>query len=172
MCVVGRDYCEMPSCVVKGRQGLVIHFNKSMPEIYLQDKSLVGLEGKELKRALNKPFYITDDINIVVEYEDRKYYFTIEKGYDWNGANVPAFAWVIIGQQKEPRFKLASCVHDYMRDHKEVVDYNRYLSTLIFETLCEYFGRFNDVKRWAMFHSVDNFQKFKRWMKGKVENEL
>ena len=117
--------------------------------------------------ALDKPFYVTENINIIVEYKGRNYYFTIPKGYDWNGANVPPFAWVIIGQQKEPRFKLASCVHDFLCENKEVIDYNRYLSTLIFETLCEYFGRFNDVKRWAMFHSVDNFQKFKGWKKGK-----
>lgn len=167
MCVVTKNYCDVASCIVMGRQDLKIYFDKDMPEKFLQDKSLVGLEGKELKRALDKPFYVTENINITVEYKGRNYYFTIPKGYDWNGANVPPFAWVIIGQQKEPRFKLASCVHDFLCENKEVIDYNRYLSTLIFETLCEYFGRFNDVKRWAMFHSVDNFQKFKGWKKGK-----
>lgn len=156
-------------CYVTGRKGLGIYFDKSMPESYLLDKSLVGLSGDALKKALNKPFYVSEDINITVKYKEKVYYFTIPKDYDWNGANVPPFAWVIIGQQKEPRFKLASCVHDYMCEHRWVVGYNRYLSTLIFETLCEYFGRFNDVKRWAMFHSVDNFQKFKGWEKGKQE---
>ena len=172
MCIVARNYCEVPSCIVSGRQGLKIYFNKSMPEKLLQDKSLVGLEEKELKRALNKPFYVTEDLNIIVEYEGKTYYFTIPKGYDWNGANVPSFAWVIIGQQKEPRFKLASCVHDFLCENKEVIDYNRYLSTLVFETLCEYFGRFNDFKRWVMFHTVDNFQKTQKWKKGKLKSEL
>lgn len=167
MCVVLRNFGGLPCCTVEGRQGLKIIFNKDMPEVYLQDKSLVGLKGEELKKALNKPFYVTEDISIHIEYENQIYDFTIEKNYDWNGANVPPFCWLIIGQQKEPRFKLASCVHDYMCEHREVVGYNRYLSTLIFETLCEYFGRFNSVKRWAMFHSVDNFQKTQRWRKGK-----
>lgn len=124
----------------------------------------------ELKKALKKPFITTEDISIVIEYENKTYNFTIKKGYDWNGANVPPFAWLIIGQQKEPRFKLASCVHDFMCEHHEVIGNNRYLSTLIFEALCEYFGRFNSLKRWAMFHSVDNYQKVcgkdlnkKRW---------
>lgn len=166
MCAIIRTYCEIPTCVVTGRKGIKIVFNRSVPEKYLQDKSLVGLEGKELKRALKKPFFVTEDLNIIVKYEGKTYSFTIEKGYDWNGANVPAFAWVIIGQQKEPRFKLASCVHDFLCENKEVVDYNRYLSTLVFETLCEYFGRFNGIKRWAMFHSVDNFQKTQKWKKG------
>lgn len=150
-------------CIVEGRKTLKIYFDKENPQDFIKDKSLVGLSDDELKAALKKPFIITCDIKIDIEYEDKNYSFVIEKGYDWNGANVPSFAWVLIGQQKEPRFKLASCVHDYICEHKEVIDYNRYLSTLIFEALCEYFGRFNAFKRWAMFHSVDNFQKLQRW---------
>lgn len=157
----------LPYLVVNGRKGVRIYFDTPMPEVYLQDKSLVGLEGDELKKALNKPFIVTKDISIIIEFEEKKYSFVIEKDYDWNGANVPSFCWLIIGQQKEPRFKLASCVHDYMCEHKGVVGNNRYLSTLVFETLCEYFGRFNAFKRWLMFHSVDNFQKTCKWGKKK-----
>jgi len=167
VCVVTRNFGDLPCCTVEGRHGLKIVFDKDMPEVYLQDKSLVGLEGDELKKALNKPFIVTADIKVHIEYENQMYDFVIPKGYDWNGANVPPFAWWIIGQQKEPRFKLASCVHDYMCEHKEIVGYNRYLSTLVFETNCEYFGRFNNFKRWAMFHTVDNWQKTQRWKKGK-----
>jgi len=158
---------DLPYLIVHGRKGLKIYFNTPMPELYLQDKSLTGLEGEELKRALKKPFIVTEDISIEIQYKGLIYCFTIEKGYDWNGANVPPIFWFIIGQQKEPRFKLASCVHDYMCEHKFVVGYNRYLSTLVFETLCEYFGRFNAFKRWAMFHGVDNFQKCIKWSKAK-----
>jgi hypothetical protein len=162
----------LPYCRVEGRKDLVIYFDKENPEMFLVDKSYVGLSDDELKLALAKPFFVLADITVRVEYKGNVYQWIIPKGYDWNGANVPSFAWVIIGQQKEPRFKLASCVHDYMCEHHEVIGNDRYLSTLIFETLCEYFGRFNDFKRWAMFHSVDNWQKIagkdlskKRWGK-------
>jgi len=155
------------SCKVVGRYGLEIYFNKTNPEKYLEDKSLVGLEGEELKKALNKPFILTEDLEVCIKYEGLTWRFVIKKGYDWNGANVPPGAWLIIGQQKEPRFKLASCIHDYLCENKSVIGYNRYLSTLIFEALCEHFGRFNDFKRWAMFHCVDNFQKFQGWNKEK-----
>lgn len=164
MCKITTELVNGASCcIVAGRQGLKIRFDKVMPEHFLWDKTLVGLEGEELENALRKPFFVSADVKIEVWYKNEKYHFTIPKGYDWNGANVPPFAWLIIGQQKEPRFKLASCVHDYICEHKNVVGHNRYLSTLIFETLCEYFGRFNALKRWAMFHSVDNFQKFQGW---------
>lgn len=152
-------------CIIAGRKDLLIRFNHPYPEDLLLDKSLVGLTNGELKEALNKPFYLSKDLLIGVEFEGESYSFIIPEGYDWNGANVPFFAWLTIGQQKEPRFKLASCVHDYICEHKGVINYNRYLSTLIFETLCEYFGRFNAVKRWAMFHSVDNFQKLQKGWK-------
>lgn len=154
---------DLPCCKVEGRKGLKIYFNKVNPEFYLQDKFLKNLDNDELKKALKKPFVVIADLSIIVEFRGKTYNFTIPKGYDWNGANVPPFAWVIIGQQKEPRFKLASCVHDYLCENKSVIDSNRYLSTLIFEALCEYFGRFNAFKRWAMFHSVDNWQKLCGW---------
>ena len=155
---------DMPSCcTVEGRRGLKIYFNKANPEFYLQDKFLKNLDDDELKKALKKPFVVIADLSIIVEFRGKTHNFTIPKGYDWNGANVPPSAWVIIGQQKEPRFKLASCVHDYLCENKSVIDSNRYLSTLIFEALCEYFGRFNAFKRWAMFHSVDNWQKLCGW---------
>lgn len=151
---------SMPLLEINGRHDLKIIFNNLCPEEVIKEKSYVGLTGKELKKALKKPFYLSDDLDIAILYGRKlPYFFTIEKGYEWNGANVPPCFWLLIGQQKEPRFRLASCVHDYICEHHEVIGYDRYLSTLIFETLCEYFGRFNDVKRWAMFHSVDNFQK-------------
>ncbi len=152
-------------CTVTGRQGLLIVIDKCRPEKYLRDKSLVGLEGADLKRALKKPFVTTSDITYKICYDGKEHQFTIPRGYCWNGANVPPFAWLIIGQQKEPRFKLPSCVHDYICENHEVIKNNRYLSTLVFETLCEYFGRFNSLKRWAIFHSVDNYQKFCGWGK-------
>lgn len=150
---------DLPYCSIRGRKGIRICFNKEFPEDYLEDKKLAGLEGEELKKALNKPFFVSEDLKIHIEFKNKMYDFTIEKGYDWNGANVPPFVWLIIGQPKEPRFKLASCVHDFMCEHHNVIGNDRYLSTLVFETLCEYFGRFNAFKRWAMFHSVDNYQK-------------
>ncbi len=154
---------EKKEYVINGRKGLEIRLYNEFPEDILLDKSLVGLEGEELKKALKKPFYLSKNLTVQIDYKGDTELFTIPKGYDWNGANVPPFCWLLIGQQKEPRFKLASCVHDYICENKDVIGYDRYLSTLIFEALCEHFGRFNAVKRWAMFHSVDNFQKLQGW---------
>ena len=151
------------SCTVTGRKDLVIIFSEKFPEDYLADKTLVGLSGASLQNALKKPFILTKKLDVEIKFEGAEYLFTIPENYDWNGANVPPCCWIVIGQAKEPRFKLASMVHDYICEHKEVINYSRYLSTLVFEALCEYFGRFNAIKRWMMFHSVDNFQKLQNW---------
>lgn len=156
---------KQKSLIIEGRKGLKIWFFPALPEKCVDDKSLVGLSGDELKRALKKPFLVVCHISVTIEYKGITHNFVIPRGYDWNGANVPGFVWRVIGQPKEPRFKLASCVHDYMCENHEVIGNDRYVSTLVFETLCEYFGRFNAFKRWAMFHCVDNFQKMCGWGK-------
>jgi len=144
---------------INGRKGLKVYFKIDNPEHYLADRCLYGLSDEELKEALKKPFIVLIDLEIGIEFENKYYYFCIPKGYCWNGANVPPCAWLLIGQQKEPRFKLASCVHDFLCENHAVINNNRYLSTLIFETLCKEFGRFNKLKCFLMFHTVDNFQK-------------
>lgn len=144
---------------IEGRNGIKIYFDCDNPDLLLEDKSLFGMSDKEKKQAVKKPFIVSDKFFVLVDYDNKYCGFTIPKGYDWDGANVPPFAWWIIGQQKEPRFKLASCVHDYICEHHQVVANNRYLSTLIFETICQHFGGFGEVKRAIMFNCVDNYQK-------------
>jgi len=144
---------------------LDIIFSDHDPEKLLQDKSIAGLSKMEKRKALYKPFYVAKDLFVYIRYFDNAYRFTIPAGYDWNGANVPPFAWLLIGQSKEPRFKLPSCIHDYLCEHKQVINYDRYLSTLVFITLCEHFGGFNKFKLFTMFHCVDNYQKLKKWSK-------
>lgn len=153
---------------IYGRKGLQISFNTLAPEAFLDEVSLFGMSDKEVKKAKKKPFIVTAGLDVLVEYQGKQFFFVIPKGYRWNGANVPPFAWLSIGQRTDPRFRLASCIHDFICENHAVIGNNRYLSTLIFETLCLHFGRFNDFKRWAMFHSIDNFQKtFGRDLEGK-----
>lgn len=155
---------------ILGEQNLTIIFDCENPDKYLGDISMIGLSNEEKKLAKKKPFVVTKGFKVLVLFEGRQYFFKIPKGYRWNGANVPSFAWILIGQRTDPRFKLASCIHDYMCEHHKVVDYNRYLSTLIFVTCCQHFGDFPAWKLFAMKHSIDNYQKVlgkdeegKRW---------
>lgn len=146
---------------IRGRDGLVIRFNSENPEKLVGDRSLFGVEDPQLIEQIKaKPFILKRNIHVRVEYKDKVYEFVIPRGYCHDGASIPAFAWHLIGQKTEPRLKLASCVHDYMCEHHVVIGSNRELSTDIFITLCEVFGKFNSVKRKLMRTAINLFQKF------------
>ncbi len=44
---------------------------------------------------------------------------SIPRGYRWDGASIPRFCWWIIGRPKDPRFALASLVHDWICEEAE-----------------------------------------------------
>jgi len=105
-----------------------------------------------------KPYINRHDLWVKITYKGLVTYFFIEKGYRWNGANIPPGCWYLIGTPDDPKFRLASMLHDWLCEHHIDARNERYLSTLIFCSLCKVSG----VKPWRiflMFHAVDNYQK-------------
>lgn len=113
-----------------------------------------------------KPYINLKDLWVKITYKDVVSYFFIPKGYRWNGANIPALAWYIIGTPDDPKFRLASMIHDWLCEHHDDARNDRYLSTIIFCSLC----KVADVEDWQIFlakHTVDNYQKvFGKDLKG------
>ena len=145
---------------IEGRDGLIIKFNSEKPVKLIDDRSLFGIDDPQLIEQIKaKPFILKRNLHVRIEYKDEVYEFVIPRGYCHDGATIPAFAWLLIGQKTEPRLKLASCVHDYLCEHHVVIKSNRKLSTDVFITLCEVFGKFNKVKRALMATTINTFQK-------------
>ena len=144
---------------VEGQDGLIIKFNSDKPENLIGDRSLYGVEDSQLIEQIKaKPFILKRNLHVLITYEGKDYEFVIPRGYCHDGASIPPFAWLLIGQKTEPRLKLASCVHDYMCEHHVIIGSNRELSTDIFITLCEVFGKFNKIKRsFGFFFVLFNF---------------
>jgi hypothetical protein len=44
---------------------------------------------------------------------------SVPRYYTWDGASIPALCWWIIGKPLDPRFALASLVHDWICEHAE-----------------------------------------------------
>ena len=125
------------------------------------------LGKKERKALLKKPYRLSNGVWTRVEYKDEiPYTFFIPTGYRWNGANVPFGLYHLVGAPSDPRFKVASMVHDFLCENKFVIDGNRYLSSRIFKGLLKEAG-VGGFKRFLMFHAVDNYQKFCGWNKRK-----
>lgn len=118
---------------------------------------------KELKNNIaKKPFINRERLLVDIQYKNKFYCFVIPKFYYWNGANIPRVFWRLIGSKNDPKFLIPSMVHDVLCENHNYIDNDRYLSSLIFRGLLETAG-VNPLTRWAMFHSVDNFQKLCHW---------
>lgn len=150
---------------IEGHDGLIIKFNSDKPENLIGDRSLYGIEDSQLIEQIKaKPFILKRNLHVLITQEGEDYEFVIPRGYCHDGASIPPFAWLLIGQKTEPRLKLASCVHDYMCEHHIIIGSNRALSTDIFITLCEVFGKFNKIKRSLMKTFINLYQRlFGHW---------
>jgi len=125
------------------------------------------MSKQEKKDLLAKPYILENGIAVKITYKKVTFDFYIPSGYRWNGANVPFGLYHLIGSPSEPRFKIASMVHDFLCENRQVINFNRYLSTKIFDGLLAEMG-VSKFKRFLMFHAVDNFQKFQGWREKNV----
>ena len=119
---------------------------------------------EEIKAAKKKPLVLKNEVVVclVGKAINNVYTFTIPAGYDYDGASIPRFLWRFIGAKESIEFKVAALVHDVLCENHNYVDNNRYFADKVFERLL-YVSGVNAVKRWAMFHAVDNYQKFQGW---------
>lgn len=121
-------------------------------------KILPTMSEEEISDIRKKPLILKNKIFCRIIYGGISYGFFIKKNYDWDGATIPPFAWVLIGQSLDPEFYIPSLIHDVLCENHDYVNNNRYLSTLVLDALlCA--NKVNPFKRWVMKHSVDNFQK-------------
>ena len=139
---------------------LAIYFSR-VPSVGV--RIVLPTMDKELKENIaKKPFLNRERLLVNIEYQGKHYCFIIPKFYYWNGANIPRVFWRLIGAKTDPKFLIPSMIHDILCENHCYIDNNRYLSSLIFRALLKA-GGVNPVTRWAMFHSVDNFQKVQKW---------
>jgi len=120
----------------------------------------------EVKSKKKFPFINkrTLEVRIFDHKKGRTYGFTIPKNYCYDGCTIPRFAWSLIGVSKENNGGLiASMVHDYLTEHKELIMNDRALSTNVFNALlCV--GHINPVRRFLMKNSVAMYQTlFCKW---------
>jgi hypothetical protein len=123
-----------------------------------------SMTDKEKKSIKKYPFICKTELEVAIfdHTKGKKYKFTIHKGYCWNGSDIPRIFWRIIGSKSEPQYLIASCLHDWMLEHKQTIDYNRRLSTEVFKG-CLLEAGVGKVKASIMAEAVDLFQLFCDW---------
>ena len=112
-----------------------------------------------VKDKNKKPFIAMASALIKVLYNGKIYYVTNETGYCYDGATIP----FKIGKGNM-KLLIPALYHDIICEDKSKVDYNRYLSSLIFRELliqC----KVNKIVAYTMFLTVDTYQRFMRGWK-------
>lgn len=127
---------------------------------------LPSMTEQQLQSIKRYPFINKRDLRVTLidHFNQEVYEFSIPKGYTWDGASVPKLFWRIIGSNTDNSFLIASLIHDVLCENHHYVNNDRYFADKVFERLL-YVAGVPAPKRWLMFHSVDNWQKFCHWDK-------
>lgn len=124
----------------------------------VKPKISVDLDNKK------KPFVLLNNIAYVSgRYTGLEIYrIEINKGYNWNGANIPRCFWRIIGSQFNPEFLPASMIHDWLCEHKNfIIQHGVKVSSDIFKDILILYG-VSKLKAWLMASAVRGFQYTQR----------
>ena len=114
---------------------------------------------EEKKDKKNKPYLNKTRLMWDINYLGKQYCFVIERGYTWNGANIPRAFWWLIGSMGENDFLDGSMVHDIICENHNFVDNDRQLSSMIFREILKASGVSN-LKANIMYLAVDKWQKY------------
>lgn len=130
-----------------------------------------------IKSKKKYPFILINSVLIRIKEAEKgiDFEFEIPKNYIWNGADIPKCLF-FVGQSKDNNYLLASLVHDFMLEKRELI-YNsvlkrsisvneyRKLTSLVFRQILKDENT-NTIKANIMSFAVDFFQmsvKAKSW---------
>ncbi len=89
--------------------GLAI-INKVLPD---PPKPIIEIELPELSYTADNNLNLSKLVSDAV-YKLGSFSHLIKAGFEWDGASIPKWAWIIVGSPFEPRFMVASAIHDDM----------------------------------------------------------
>jgi hypothetical protein len=140
-------------------------------EIYFNDEPDVRIRyvlptstQREIQSIKKYPFLNKKELKVKIKdlKKDKLYSFTIPNGYCWDGATISRVFWRIIGAKTDNTFMIASLLHDYACENKDIIARDRNLSSRMFKALLLE-GSVSKIKAEIMYLAVDNYQRFCGW---------
>lgn len=121
---------------------------------------------EEIKSIKKYPFICKTSLNVALfdHTKSKSYKFTIPKGYCYDGASIPRIFHRVIGANTDNSFLIPALIHDVLCEHHDYIDNDREFSSEVFNALLEV-SDVGKIKRYAMKHSVNFFQRFCGWEK-------
>ena len=125
---------------------------------------LPSSKPQEVESIRHYPFINKKTIYVALidKINSEVYFFSIPKGYCFDGASVPRFFWRVIGSNTDNSFLIASLIHDVMCENHHFVNNDREFSTKVFDALLKV-ANVPPLKRFVMKNSVDTWQRFCGW---------
>lgn len=118
----------------------------------------------EVKNILRKPFAVGHSVTVTVETPEEEYKLFFSKDYTWDGASVPPIVRLLL-KKGDPRYLLASMLHDKVCECPWLIDYNLKLSTDIFKHTA-ISCKTNKAVANIMAFFIDKYQRrFTKWQK-------
>lgn len=139
-----------------------------MIDVYISEASkLKDSIGYDITNN-KKPFYLRRDLSVIIETVEKTIEFIIPREYKWDGATIKCkLAQLIIGCPHKPEFVIPALLHDYLLDNKDIIHYNRKLSSDVLATTLIDFG-VGELKVKIMTLVTDTYQKYFRRNEWKI----
>lgn len=95
--------------------------------------------------------------------------FNVSAGFKSDGCSIPWVFRLILGCKHNPKYVVASIIHDYIVENPQVVDYNRKLSSQIFYNILLK-EKVNKYLAYVLYLGVEIGQIYNTIFKGKWRN--
>ena len=141
---------------------LAIYFDDT-PRVCI--RYLLPTATEEEEESIKKYPFICKRSLIVTLFDkvkEKKYEFTIPKGYCYDGSTIPRFFWRVIGSKTDNTFLIGALIHDTLCENHHYIDGDRKFSSKVFKELL-LVGGVGKFKANVMYASVDLFQRFCNW---------
>lgn len=107
---------------------LNLKINSTMQVSYTNPENLIRFNPHEIV----KPFFLTNRLIVNIVELSFNLWVVVPLGFKSDGCSIPWIFRLILGCKHNPKYVVASIIHDYIVENPQVVDYNRKLSSQIF----------------------------------------
>jgi len=129
-----------------------------MNDFNCKPKILVDYENKEY------PFLLENDVRYKSSLiNGRLIRIYLNKGFPWNGADIPRVLWRLIGSRYDVEFLPASMIHDYCCKNKQRFTVKE--SSIMFRDILVKYGKVSKIKANIMMIGVWLYQNTQKGWK-------
>ena len=141
---------------------LAIYFDDT-PRVCIRYMLPTATESEE-KSIKQYPFICKRSLKVTLfdKVKQKKYEFTIPKGYCYDGSTIPRLFWRVIGSKTDNTFLIGALIHDTLTENHHYIDNDRRFSSEVFRELL-LVGGVGKFKARVMSEAVDLFQRTQNW---------